>query len=112
MTEINLDAARAARLEQAGERSFVFKGERFALPDELPYDVLGPIALLAVDDRNIAALRDVMVAVLGVEEHGRFEALRPSLADVNELVGALMDEYGMGAPAGEDNGAPDPLSAT
>lgn len=113
MSEINLDEARQARLEQADERSFTFRGERFVLPAELPYEVLGPLGALAGNEMDLVALRACLVALLGSEEHDRFEALRPSLADVNELVGKLVVDYGIGG-AGDEEGAKhgNPLPAT
>lgn len=117
MGEIDLDAARQARLEQSGGRSFTFRGERFELPPELPYAVLEPLTRLGRNERDLGALRDTMAALLGQESHARFESLDPSLADLNELVGFLFVEYGLGgesssngAGAGEVAGAPGPKS--
>ena len=78
-------------------------GERFELPAELPYEVLEPIGRLAADERDLGALTATMRALMGEAEHARFAALRPSIADLNALVGALMAEYGLaGSPASEN----------
>lgn len=108
-TSIDLDAARAARLEAEGERSFTFRGERFSLPDELPYELLEPIGRLGANERDMGALRDVIAALLGEDAHERFVALRPSLPDLNELVGRLFGEYGL-TPSAEGGAAGDPKS--
>lgn len=102
-TAIDLDAAREARAEVEGDRHFIFKGERYDLPDELPYSVLGPIGMLVENESNLLALRSTMVALLGPETHERFEAARPSIADLNALVAGIFDDYGLGTPA--QNGA-------
>jgi hypothetical protein len=103
MTEINLDEARAARAEKLDEQAFTFKGERFELPAELPYSVLGPIGALVENEQNLLALRGTMVELLGEEGHARFEALGPSIADLNVLVEGIFKGYGLGTPA--TNGA-------
>lgn len=112
MGEINLDTARAAREEVKAERTFVFRGETFELPAELPYEVLEPIGILGLNPDNLGAIREVMRAILGQEAHDRFESLKPSIPDLNELVGGLFSEYGLGnlkAPGG-DGGGLDPKS--
>lgn len=111
MGTIDLDAARKARVEVEGDRHFVFKGERFTLPDELPYEVLGPIGALVENEQDLIALRDTMVAILGKEAHGRFAELSPSIGDLNELVRGLFVEYGLGAAAANgEAGELDPKS--
>lgn len=111
MGEINLDEARAARAEKLESQSFVFKGETFELPPELPYEALGPIGLLVDNERNLLALRQAMIALLGEEGHARFEALGPAIADMNVLVGGIFESYGLGTPAKNGaNGEVDPKS--
>lgn len=104
MSGFDLDAAREARVEKLGERFFMYRGERFDLPEELPYTVVEPIGMLVENEANILALRATMVELLGPETHERFEAMRPSLPDLNDLVEYLFIEYGLGKPA--TNGAP------
>jgi hypothetical protein len=103
MGQFDLDAARAARAEKFEDRSFTFEGERFELPAEMPYDV--------VVAAQGGELDGIMRGLLGDEAHARFIALRPSAGDVNDLVGWLMPEYGLGTPAQNGaSGEPDPKS--
>lgn len=110
MGGIDLDAARQAREEVAAERFFVFHDQRFDLPADLPYDVLEGIGRLAVNEADLGAITAVMVALLGEEDHERFRSLRPSLADLNDLVAAMFVEYNLGQSAaaaaadGDDGG--------
>jgi hypothetical protein len=99
MGEINLDEKRQARLEAVGERSFVFKGERFVLPPELEWDATEKaIELAATDDPRL--LTPTIEAIIGEKEWARFKALRPAIADINELLPELLKEYGLDALAG------------
>lgn len=95
MSGFDLDAARTARAEKLEAHHFTFKGERFDLPAEIPYE--------AVVAAQSGELGGIMTALLGDEAHARFVALKPSAGDVNDLVGWLMPEYGLGTPA--QNGA-------
>lgn len=102
MSGFDLDAARAARAEKVEDKFFTFKGERFELPGEMPYD-----AVVAAQGET-PELDAIMRALLG-DDHARFVALRPSAGDVNDLVGWLMPEYGLGTPAQNGaSGEPDP----
>lgn len=105
MGEIDLDAKRQARLEaQAEERSFRFQGERFILPPELSWDAT-ELALELHSTGNPDLLTPALEAIIGTEEWPRFKATGPALADINELVGALLQEYGLAVIAPEaDNG--------
>ena len=84
---INLDEARAARAEAAGEPvALVFDGQTFTLPIEMPAD----FALLAADNR----FREAVAALIGPDAE-KFFALRPSMADLTELASAAGEVYGI-----------------
>jgi hypothetical protein len=104
MGEFDLDAAKAARAEKVEDKFFTFGGERFDLPSEMPYDVV--VAAQSADGE----LDGIMRGLLGDDEaYARFVALKPSAGDVNDLVGWLMPEYGLGTPATNGaSGEPDP----
>lgn len=82
----DLDAARAARLEARGEpRWFIFGGDKFELPPELPAE----FAYLLDDPKE--ALRFLLA-----NDFERFWSLRPSGQDLVALVGWLTKAYGAG----------------
>jgi hypothetical protein len=103
MSGFDLDAAKAARAEKVEAKHFTFGGERFDLPAEMPYEVV------VAAQGDTAELDGIMRGLLGDEAHARFVALKPSAGDVNDLVGWLMPEYGLGTPAQNGaSGEPDP----
>ena len=109
----DLDAARQARLEAAGNPagpSFTFRGEAFRGPPELPYDVLNGVGRLSRDDQDLGAITEVMRELLGAD-YERFAALRPSLPDLNDLLGYLMGYYGL-APEAKNGVGPPPTPAS
>jgi hypothetical protein len=80
----DLDAARTARLEARGEpRLFLFGGQKFELPAELPAE----FAYLLDDAKE--ALRFLLGG-----DFDDFWALRPSGEDLVELVAWLTKTYG------------------
>jgi hypothetical protein len=80
----DLDVARAARLEARGEpRWFIFGGDKFEIPPELPAE----FAYLLDDPKE--ALRFLLV-----DDFDRFWKLRPSGQDLIALVGWLTKTYG------------------
>lgn len=94
MSGFDLDAARAARVEKLDERYFTFGGERFELPAEIPFEAIeSNLGALAAGD--LTGLTGFMKTLLGDEAHARFASHTPSVADVNELVGWLMKDYGL-----------------
>ena len=95
MSGFDLDAAKAARAEKLDEHYFTYEGERFDLPRELPYD--------AVVAAQKGELEEIIRELLGDESYKRFSALKPSVGDVDDLVGWIMPAYGLGDPA--QNGA-------
>lgn len=101
MGEFNLDAARAARSEAQADRHFMFGGERFELPSELPYEVVERLITTGGMDGKIseataiAAGVNALPGLLGEAEFDRFRSHRPSAADVNELVDWILREYGL-----------------
>jgi hypothetical protein len=88
MGMLDLDAARAARAEAAGERHAIkFGGVVFELPVEIPAD----FAFYLVENDARSALR----SLLG-DRFDEFWALKPSIADLNELAGGVAKLYSFG----------------
>lgn len=113
---IDLDAARAARREAAGEGpEVVFKGERFTLAPEIPFRVAENVSNMARaaaegdQSSSAAAVIEVLRSLFG-EQWDRFEALNPSVADIQILLEEAMKSYGF-ASAEEGLGEP-PASAS
>jgi hypothetical protein len=80
----DLDAAKAARLEARGEpRLFLFGGQKFELPPELPAE----FAYL-LDDA-----KEALQYLLG-DQFDDFWAQRPSAQDLIDLVGWISKTYG------------------
>jgi hypothetical protein len=96
---IDLDAAKAARREAAGEApTLTFGGEAFSLPVELPFEVGHRLLSLL---ENIAggttAVFDDVEAILRplfAERYEAFMAHGPSMADIMALLTGLPREYG------------------
>lgn len=84
---IDLDAAKAARMEAAGEpHIFVFGGKEFELPHELPVR----FGYLIIDD-----VEEAMRCVLDGQAD-EFWALEPSNQDISELLMQFRAVYGIG----------------
>jgi hypothetical protein len=84
---IDLDAARAARAEAAGDPvTLTFGGETYTLPVELPAD----FALYAME----RDLRSAVMALLD-DDADAFFAWRPSMDDLTALVEHAMKVYGV-----------------
>jgi hypothetical protein len=97
---IDLDAARAARREAKGEGPrVIFGGISYELSPELPFGVLEAMRELMSDDNEKApgALVDLTRALLG-EHYDAFKATQPTVDDLNELIGGVMEEYGVESP--------------
>lgn len=99
---IDLDAARskreAARREADGKGPIVkFGGGEYELAPELPYSVLEALRGLTVEETAAASLANMTEGMLG-EHYAAFVATSPSMEDVNELVGGVMEEYGLASP--------------
>jgi hypothetical protein len=95
---IDLDKSKAARREAKGEGPKVkFGGNEYELAPELPFAAIEALNGLQSDDTAAGALVDLAAAILG--EH--FEAVKAaglSMDDINELIGSVMQEYGVDAP--------------
>lgn len=88
MGVLDLDAARAARAEAAGERhQLVFQGATFELPVEIPAD----FAFFLVENK----MREALGALLE-ERFDEFWKLRPSVGDLTELANGVARLYGFG----------------
>jgi hypothetical protein len=97
---IDLDAAKAARREAAGEHPepIRFGGDTFELPVELPFEV--GHRLLSLLENIAAGSSAVFEDVMGVlepllgEGYPAFMAHGPSMPDIMELLTGLPREYG------------------
>jgi hypothetical protein len=93
---IDLDAARAARAEAAGEPvALTFGGKTIALPPELPAD----FALLLAD----GDFRGAVKALLNEDAQWFFD-LRPSMDDLKALAEGAGEVYGL--TEGESEASP------
>lgn len=118
MARIDLDKARAARREAAGEApTFVLDEREFALPAEMPFEVIekvGEIRAAAVIDPKTGepeldadgeprmdativagAILGMFKIMLGDAEYAAFMQLRPSMDDLSALFDGVMAEYGV-----------------
>lgn len=94
----DLDAARAARLEAQGERPlFLFGGQKFELPAELPAE----FAYLL----DTADAKETIRYLLG-DQFDEFWAHRPSKEDLIELVAWVTKRYG--SSLGESQASAEP----
>lgn len=111
MAEFDLDAMRRARTDQqapAEPHTMRFGGQVFsipAIPDPDLYEGLGEFAYLLREGQRgdrlakAAAFRPLyraLESVLGAEQWPVFKALKPTLADLMDLVGGLSDIWGVG----------------
>jgi hypothetical protein len=84
---IDLDVARAARAETAGQPVVLkINGQQIALPSEVPAD----FALFSADGR----LREAVEALFGDQAEAFFGA-KPSIDDLNELIDQITSVYGI-----------------
>jgi hypothetical protein len=93
---IDVDAARAARLEKLGPPPVVRVGGRdFELPAELPSAVVESLGRM-----NVGDLSGIGVALAGLfgDEADAVSALLPAWADHEYLFEAIMGAYGVTAP--------------
>lgn len=96
---IDLDKARAARREAKGQGpQVIMGGVTYELAPEMPYGVLEAMRELTKGDEHApGGLADVAKALLG-EHYGAFLATEPSVDDLNDLIGGVMEEYGVSHP--------------
>jgi hypothetical protein len=100
---IDLDAAKAARLEKSGEEhTLTFGGETFTLPQELPVpfgEALGRVVTVidpkTKEERQMLS-PDVIAATKALldGQAERFLALKPSYSDIAELVNRVSGDLG------------------
>lgn len=109
MPRIDLDAARAARREATSETpTVIFGGREFALPEELPFGVFVSLAEMRENPTNAQATGAVesLLRTLFGERTDEFIDLGPSLDDVQTLIEAALDEYGLGDDEDAEPDAP------
>lgn len=95
---IDLDKARAARREAQGEGpEIIFGGVTYELSTEIPFGVLEAFRGLSRDDPS--AIADIAKALLGKHYTAFLNTdPPPSLDDFNELIGGVLEEYGVSSP--------------
>lgn len=101
MATIDLDAARAARIEALKDTeapNVVLGGETFELPRELPFGVFLRFGEMKENPEDSLSNMRWMVDVLFGEKAERFLELSPSFDDFMELVSALIDSYEVAPP--------------
>lgn len=121
---IDLDAARVARREAAGEGPVVvIGGEDLPLAAEVPFEVVELITLMALNEskedveqtpaeqaadqsEQTARVTAVVKALLG-EHYEKFKAQRPSVQDYTFLMEGVMRSYGF-ASTGESQDSASP----
>lgn len=98
---IDLDAARAARREAAGEGPVVIiGGKEIACPAELPFEVadcIGGLSEEAIREDPIgagASIKKVLDALLG-DAQEEFMKQSPSIDDILALLDGLLKSYGL-----------------
>lgn len=91
----DLDAARAARQEAAGE-GFKFKWGKKDY--ECPPAKEWPVTVTALFSEG--KLTDALEAILGPKQFESFMKLQPSMGDLEDLMGALAKFSGIGSDAG------------
>jgi hypothetical protein len=102
MEAFDLDAARAARAEAKGETPmFVFGGQKFTLPPEMPAE----FAYLLDDAKE--AFRFLLA-----DDFDDFWSHRPSKEDLVELVAVLGKAYGTSLPESAASGGSSPNGGT
>lgn len=95
MASINLDDARAARLESDGEpHDVVFNGTKYEAPAEAPWKFVEWIAR--------GSFPRALAVAVGDEAWDDLEA-NASRNDVNHLIDALIDVWGLRNPNAKDD---------
>jgi hypothetical protein len=98
---VDLDKSRAARREAKGEGPQVtMGGVTYELAPEMPFAVLDAMRGLSQGNEYApGALHDVAQALLG-KHFDAFLALDPppTVDDLNDLIGGVMEEYGVESP--------------
>jgi len=98
MATLDLDAARAARAEAAGEtHALVFGAVEFPLPAELPAD----FAFRLADGETRGALEALLA-----ERFEEFWERRPTIEDLTALAEGVAKLYGFGDPGESSASAP------
>lgn len=98
MGVIDLDKARKARREAKGEGPKVkFGGKTYELAPEIPFSVLEALRDLTNPDTADEGLVNMTKALLG-RHYKAFVKMEPTVEDVSELLGGVMEEYGINAP--------------
>ena len=96
---VNLDKARAARQEAAGEGpSVVFGGKTYQLPSELPFGVLEAFRGFNNKTERPAALAAMAIALMGDENIAQMKEDGLAVADMDDLISGVLDEYGVKNP--------------
>lgn len=102
MAILDLDAMRAARREAQGEAPIIrFGGHDFELPVELPFAVAEALASIGEAQKSedqaavTASLIGAMQAIIGIADWPKFEAARPSMQDITELIQGIARLYGL-----------------
>lgn len=94
---LNLDAARAARREKSGEvPQFVFGGETFTLPVELPFTIL--IEMGKGEDGPAVILEKLLD-----KQWNNFLKHGPTVPDIEELFEYVNKVYGVGVGNGSSS---------
>lgn len=107
MAHLDLDQAKAARLEAITERhSFTYGGREFELPAELP------AAVFIAQDQGVFSAGSIMAAIVGQDQWVRLNDMEPSQPDMEALRDWAMGLYGVESlpespasqPSSEDDG--------
>lgn len=94
---INLDAARAARREtKKTEPKVVFHDKTFTLPIEMPFAVVEHLGKLNPEDPGASSgvILEFVKELFG-DQFDDFRRLQPSANDIEALMDALNDVYGL-----------------
>lgn len=95
---IDLDKARAARREAAGEGpEVVFGGKSYHLPVELPFEVLEAFEGMDKPETQPLALAHIALAMFGRDNIEQMKLDGLAINDLNEILGDVLAEYGVEA---------------
>jgi hypothetical protein len=100
MANVDLDKARAARAEANGEAPTVtFGGEVFTLPVEMPFGIIERVGDMTKaqeqqDGLELAAILSDISRMLFGERFEEFNALQPSMVDMQVLLDSVVPLYG------------------
>ena len=87
MGRINLDTIRAERMKDKAEHVVTFNGQDFALPPEIPFSV----GTFWASGEVVDGLR----LLFGDQAYDDFAKGNPSVDDIEALVEALAEDYGL-----------------